>query len=395
MRRFCLWIGLIGALLAAFATYKSSEHHDEGTIVSEMTYWPEIVNSERNRTQIGTENACIYMLVRNWELHEALQSIRKIEDRFNRKFRYPWVFLNDEYFTDEFKTLTAGMVSGHSYYGHIEPEVWGVPSHINQTKMDECIEEMTANEVIYGFSRSYRNMCRFNSGNFFWHPLMLKYDYYWRVEPGIELYCDQRYDPFKFMRENNKVYGFVITITEIKETAMSLYKTFRDFLIQNPDVIAPDNGLGFLTDTSVQRPWLDPRESMEDVDGWNLCHFWSNFEIGSLNFFRSEAYSKYFNFLDQSGGFHYERWGDAPVHSMGVLALANVSQIHHFGDIGYYHLPFYRCPHDEASFTSGRCLCPENADENVDFQFWSCLSKWWKHAGRPLMFYDTGGDLFG
>ena len=33
---------------------------------------------------------------------------------------------------------------------------------------------------------------------------------------------------------------------------------------------------------------------------YNLCHFWSNFEIGDLRFFRSEAYQRYFSYLDRS-----------------------------------------------------------------------------------------------
>lgn len=33
---------------------------------------------------------------------------------------------------------------------------------------------------------------------------------------------------------------------------------------------------------------------------------WSNFEIASLALWRGEAYSKYFDYLDQAGGFYYE-----------------------------------------------------------------------------------------
>ena len=33
---------------------------------------------------------------------------------------------------------------------------------------------------------------------------------------------------------------------------------------------------------------------------------WSNFEIGDLNFWRGEAYTKYFEHLDKAGGFYYE-----------------------------------------------------------------------------------------
>jgi hypothetical protein len=36
-----------------------------------------------------------------------------------------------------------------------------------------------------------------------------------------------------------------------------------------------------------------------------------DFEIGSLEWLRSDAYIDYFTSLDKDGGFFYERWGDA------------------------------------------------------------------------------------
>lgn len=36
------------------------------------------------------------------------------------------------------------------------------------------------------------------------------------------------------------------------------------------------------------------------------CVVWSNFEIGDLELWRGEAYSKFFDFLDEKGGFYYE-----------------------------------------------------------------------------------------
>lgn len=33
---------------------------------------------------------------------------------------------------------------------------------------------------------------------------------------------------------------------------------------------------------------------------------WSNFEIGDLDLWRGEAYTKFFDFLDKKGGFYYE-----------------------------------------------------------------------------------------
>lgn len=49
---------------------------------------------------------------------------------------------------------------------------------------------------------------------------------------------------------------------------------------------------------------------------------------------------EFFDFLDKKGGFYYERWGDAPVHSIGAALFAKKEQIHFFDDIGYRHEPF-------------------------------------------------------
>ena len=87
---------------------------------------------------------------------------------------------------------------------------------------------MERRNIIYGGSLSYRHMCRFNSGFFFRHELLKEYDYYWRVEPWVEFYCDLPFDPFVFMRDNGKVYGFTIMLREYIETIPTLWKETQD-----------------------------------------------------------------------------------------------------------------------------------------------------------------------
>lgn len=43
------------------------------------------------------------MLVRNEEINGAESSMQQMEARFNRHYNYPWVFLNDVPFTEDFK----------------------------------------------------------------------------------------------------------------------------------------------------------------------------------------------------------------------------------------------------------------------------------------------------
>jgi alpha 1,2-mannosyltransferase len=48
-------------------------------------------------------NATFVILARNSDLQGTVKSVREIEDRFNKKYRYPYVFLNEVPFTDDFK----------------------------------------------------------------------------------------------------------------------------------------------------------------------------------------------------------------------------------------------------------------------------------------------------
>lgn len=47
--------------------------------------------------------AALISLVRNSELLGLMQSMRQLEFQWNRKYNYPWIFFNDEPFSDEFK----------------------------------------------------------------------------------------------------------------------------------------------------------------------------------------------------------------------------------------------------------------------------------------------------
>lgn len=49
-------------------------------------------------------NATFVVLARNSDLDGIIRSIRDVEDRFNRKYNYPYVLLNEVPFTEEFKS---------------------------------------------------------------------------------------------------------------------------------------------------------------------------------------------------------------------------------------------------------------------------------------------------
>ncbi|RKP35027.1 nucleotide-diphospho-sugar transferase, partial [Dimargaris cristalligena] len=300
--------------------------------------------------------AAFVVLVRNSDVHEMRATMRELEDRFNSKYNYPYVFLNNEPFSDEFKEMTSAMTKGNTTFGLIPKEHWGYPSWISEKKAAETREKMKS--IIYGWSESYRHMCRYESGFFFRHPLMADYDYYWRVEPGVKFACDVDYDPFLMMQERNLKYGFTISIHEYRETIPTLWETTKHFMLDNPNLVAHPNTLEWV---------VDPK-----TDDYNLCHFWSNFEIGSLSWLRSKEYMAYFDYLDKAGGFFYERWGDAPVHSLAVAMFLRKDEVHWFEDIGYFHNPISHCPNDP-EINRNKCHC--DPTKSIHLNGWSCTKE--------------------
>lgn len=301
-------------------------------------------------------NATFVTLARNSDVWEIARSIRQVEDRFNRKFNYDWVFLNDADFDETFKKVTTSLVSGKTRYGKIPKEHWSFPEWIDVDKAAKVREEMHEKKIIYGDSVSYRHMCRYESGFFFRHPIMMEYEWYWRVEPSIELFCDINYDTFKFMADNKKKYSFVLSLYEYVETIPTLWDSVKGFMKEHPEHIVKDNSMAFLSDDGGAT--------------YNHCHMWSNFEIGNLDWLRSKAYVDYFNKLDKDGGFFYERWGDAPVHSIAAALMLPKEEIHFFNDIAYYHVPFTHCPTGEDYRMEHKCHC--NPKDNFDWQGYSC-----------------------
>lgn len=79
-------------------------------------YSPDNPNSPR-------VSATLLTLVRNEELQDLLPTMRDLERTWNHKFNYPWTFLNDKPFTEEFKKLTQAETKAKCIYGTF-PSKW-------------------------------------------------------------------------------------------------------------------------------------------------------------------------------------------------------------------------------------------------------------------------------
>ena len=170
-------------------------------------------------------------------------------------------------------------------------------------------------------------------------------------------------DPFLKMIEHNKTYGFTIAIQEFRETVPNIFRYASAYKRLNK-IKSTDLWEMFVEPVEMQPEKSvdhDPRPPQEmkqqskhfkadsdpeamEGESYNTCHFWSNFEIASLSWFRSKEYEDFFEMMDRSGGFWMERWGDAPIHSLAAGALLEVKDIHYFRDFGYRHTTIQHCP---------------------------------------------------
>lgn len=350
----------------------------------EIRLKPDLVRKEST-----IKDATFFTLCRNSDFDGIKKSIESVEEKINGRYHYPWVFANDEPFDDEFKDKIEKLVSGDVIFTVIPKEYWQVPEFIDQDYMHQRLNHFTELDVMYGGNLAYRQMCRFNSGYFYKLKALAPYNWYWRVEPNIKYACDILDDFFQVMVEEDKTYGFVLAMTEDKRTVDNLWETSRRYFENRNEwnVSVPDGKAYELSDFESSPLSLKSIGSLPFIEQntdtnslvrgeFNYCHYWSNFEIGNLNFFRGAEYEGYFDTLDKSGGFFYERWGDAPVHSIAVSYLLPPEKIQYFDDTGYHHEKIGNCPRDRALYKELHCSCSKTRE--FSWKRYSCVPRWFK-----------------
>ncbi|KAI1742980.1 glycolipid 2-alpha-mannosyltransferase-domain-containing protein [Xylaria scruposa] len=302
--------------------------------------------------------AAFIALVRNSEVEEMVYSMIQLEARFNSRpiHQYDWVFFNDEDFSDEFMLSVKNATNSQCYFEIIPKEHWSIPSWIDTTRFDVGRQFMGSIGVGKAWLQSYHHMCRWNAGLFALEKRLAFYEFFWRVEPGVDFSCNINYDVFRFMRDNDMAYGFNMAILDDARSFPSLWDRTKTFIKKNKDMIHKDADYDWLLHSPLQGEDIvhasslpsedDDEDNKKDFDHlqYNNCQFYSNFEVGSLAFFRSKEHRAYFEHIDKTGGFYYERFGDAPIHTLSVSLFLPKSRIWYFRDIGYAHGLCEQCP---------------------------------------------------
>jgi len=158
-----------------------------------------------------------------------------------------------------------------------------------------------------GFSVGYRSMCRFFSGSIYHQPILKEYEYYLRLDTDSQFENGPNISLFNWARSEKIDYGYIAGAVQIDNS--KVVKGLKKHVLK------------YMFSKFV---WRGVINSLVIPNG---KMFYTNFELGRTDFFKSDAWDDFFTYLDQSGGFYLHRWGDAPIKYVGVKSLSISAKI--------------------------------------------------------------------
>ncbi|KAG0179478.1 alpha 1,2-mannosyltransferase 2.4.1 [Apophysomyces sp. BC1034] len=96
-----------------------------------------------------TVKAAFVVLVREADLFSLRETMRTIEDRFNKQRGYPWIILSDQPFSSHFQEWIQSVTLHPVYFGQAPAEEWHEPNWIDMKRAEAEAIKMYADEVYH------------------------------------------------------------------------------------------------------------------------------------------------------------------------------------------------------------------------------------------------------
>ncbi|KAI8644387.1 nucleotide-diphospho-sugar transferase [Parasitella parasitica] len=285
-------------------------------------------------------------------LSDLRQTMRTIEDVFNKHYNYPYVVFTDDDLSNEYKELVAAVTRGNVQFEKVDRYEYGYSNTTDQFRAYLARKSLPNSEEN---TQEFRFKSRLMAGTIFNHAIFDKLDYFWRFEPGSEYMCPIDFDPFQYMLDNQKEISYSIATYEKQETAPSLFKTVLKFKKKHPE---------WHPTTDVEDESLLSLMTNEKGE-YNRCFFWNNFQIAKTSFFKSAAYQAFFEFIEKEQGIFYEQWADPVIQSLAAALFLDRDQVHFWEDVGYrYRFSYNHCPSEIAIWEKCSCRPSQSFDQD-------------------------------
>ncbi|KAG6815236.1 hypothetical protein H0H93_010489, partial [Arthromyces matolae] len=284
--------------------------------------------SPHTSTSISTgkrPNGVIFMLFPPSRVQQATLALRNVEDRFNRRLKYPYVLFMVEGEVDEVtevqKERIAHITEGRATFAEVPLSQWNTPDFLDESRVKASSEKLG-----YG-----------------WYLTCLPGLTYHLPISGfrtdIVLCVDgtpSSLSPPRAPTANHQIWyrspGFVQVAYDAEWVQLSLASNVSAFMSKHAKEFPPDANHGFVWHGSegIEKAMRGEAGNPE----WTKRCMYNNFEISHRSVWSHPIYKRFFEFLDRAGGFFYERWGDSPIHSFGVAMTLRKDQVVQFKDMG-------------------------------------------------------------
>lgn len=322
----------------------------------------------------GGSNGVFITVMESSQVFPMLETLVAYESRFNHRYHYDWVIFSDRALPLHMKRQAQFLTSGKVKFFMIDRSHWSFPKGVDAERAYAWRGRMEALHLTEGNYMDSRHRSRFLSGVLQNLEELSSYDYYWLVEPGSALTCDINYDVFQFMKQEGKRFSFIAAERGDDRRAPSIFNKTLEFIQEFPELIPSDNGTSF----------VNMNTELDNLQQNYHCEFWSQNEIGDLNWLRSKEYMKFYSYLESTGGFYLENWTDAMFKTLASSILLPPKQVHWFNDIGYTFHGKEVCPSDQLSREVLRCSCDKSKSVTWNPKRY-CMHKYFiiNHYERP------------
>ncbi|KAL7785933.1 glycosyltransferase family 15 protein [Trichoderma ceciliae] len=325
--------------------------------------------------------AAFVSLAHEHDLPAVLSSISQLEETFNRRYQYHWVFFSTQPLSEEFRRQTSNATGAICIYEVISEHYLASPNQLKQLKQPLAFNMLPLDEVDgehvseVGQSAPFLGqISRWNSGPFASEKRLKDYDWFWRIEPGAQFTHDITFDVFRFMRDHEIAYGFNEALLD-KDEIRTHSQPVKSFIDKHPDLLHAEADVSWLLssndatmeaanrDRDLDIPnnagiawpdlinmmiqgnlsrlgyhnadWQQDKNRSDDSDDTSspaeaFASWLSNmyktglegisptFDIGSLSFFRSQSHQDLFNHLDAMGDFYSRPLRDLAVPTISA-----------------------------------------------------------------------------
>ncbi|KAG7067068.1 glycolipid 2-alpha-mannosyltransferase [Colletotrichum scovillei] len=343
----------------------------------------------------ASPRAAFVSLVSEQQKEQMVASVAQLEQRFNHKYRYDWVFFSHEELSEEFKDATSNATASTVTYNLIPQQHWTIPSSVDPGRFEAGLGVHADKALI----KTAHHRRRWSAGLFAREKRLQAYEWFWMVEPGTKFLCDITVDVFRLMRDRGIAYGVNEVSFEGAADSELLWKSTKSFMDTHPDMVRPTADITWILGNSAKanKPtrssdyYVDGVDDMESLDlgledegcraigqgtegdmlpgvflkadpqqcepntvadafttrlaaSYDQCDMDTPIEIGNLNHFRGPEHSSYFDFLDNAGEFYYGNTSNVPVHSLSASMFLPRDKFWLLGDMVCEMHGLHSCP---------------------------------------------------